>query len=79
MADDDTIREQVQTAIRNDPTISDPTRVVVSVTKEGPLFRKKQVVTLEGRVKSPIEVKKAEEAVQRKLAATPIKNNLSPE
>ncbi len=79
MADDDTIREQVQTAIRNDPTISDPTRVVVSVTKEGPLFRKKQVVTLEGRVKSPIEVKKAEEAVQRKLPTTPIKNNLSPE
>lgn len=79
MADDDMIREQAQTAIRNDPTISDPTRVVVSVTKEGPLFRKKQVVTLEGRVKSPIEVKKAEEAVQRKFATTPIKNNLSPE
>ncbi|MFW5776479.1 MAG: hypothetical protein ACOCZB_04240 [Spirochaetota bacterium] len=79
MADDGMIREQAQTAIRDDPAISDPTRVIVSVTKEGPIFRKKEVVTLEGRVKSPIEVKKAEAAVQRKLPTTPIKNNLSPE
>ncbi|MFW5777021.1 MAG: hypothetical protein ACOC2N_00690 [Spirochaetota bacterium] len=79
MADNQTIREQAQTAVRDDPTISDPTRILVSVTKEGPLFRKKHVVTLEGRVQSPIEVKKAEEAVQRRLPNVPIKNELSPQ
>lgn len=79
MPDDQTIREVAQTAIREDPTISDPTRIVVSVSKEGPLFRKRQVVTLEGSVRAPIEVKKAEETVQRKLPSVEIRNELSPE
>ncbi len=79
MADGNMILEQVQKVIHEDPTISDPTRIVVSVAKEGPLFKKKQVVTLEGRVKSSLDVKKAEEAVRRKLPDTPIKNNLSSE
>ncbi len=79
MPDEQTIREQAQTAIREDPTISDPTRIVVSVSKQGPLFRKKQIVTLEGRVRAPIEVKKAEEAVQRRLPGIPIENELSPQ
>lgn len=79
MPDDQTIREMAQTAIREDPTISDPTRIIVTVSKEGPLFRKTQVVTLEGRVRAALEVKKAEEAVQRKLPSVQIRNELSPE
>lgn len=79
MSDDQIIREKAQTAVREDPTISDPTRIVVSVSKEGPVFRKSHVVTLEGRVRTPIEVKKVEEAVQRKLPSVQIRNELSPE
>jgi hypothetical protein len=76
--DTDFIMEQAYNAIREDPTISDPTRVLVSVSKEGPLFRKKEVVTLEGRVQAPIEVVKAEAAVRRKFPDIEIKNVLTP-
>ncbi|MFW5685315.1 MAG: hypothetical protein ACOC0O_01565 [Spirochaetota bacterium] len=77
MSDNETIQKQAQTAVSEDPTISDPTRILVSVSKEGSLFRKEPVVTLEGRVQTPIEVKKAEEAVQRKLPDISIRNELS--
>ncbi|MFP4114630.1 MAG: hypothetical protein ACOC2Y_05670 [Spirochaetota bacterium] len=79
MSDNEMIQKEAQTAVREDPTISDPTRIIVSVSKEGPLFRKKHVVTLEGRVRTAIEVKKAEEAVQRKLPDISIRNELSPQ
>jgi len=79
MADDDMIREQAHTAIRNDPTISDPTRIVVSISKKGPLFRKRHVVSLEGRVRAPMEVQKAEDAVRRRLPYVTIENNVTPQ
>ncbi len=77
MSDNDTIQKLAQTAVSEDPTISDPTRILISVSNEGPVFRKEQVVTLEGRVQTPIEVKKVEEAVQRKLPDISIKNELT--
>jgi hypothetical protein len=75
--DKDFIMKQAYAAVREDPTISDPTRVIVSVAKEGPIFRKKEVVTLEGRVQAAIEVQKAEAAVHRKFPNIEIKNKLT--
>lgn len=69
----------VQSAIQQDPTISDPTRIVVSVDKVGPIFRKREVITLEGTVRHPHEVDKVEEVVSRKLPNVPVSNVLKTE
>lgn len=79
MRDPEEVRDTAQTAVREDPTITDPTKILVSVEKKGPLFRKKQVVILEGTVKSEIETKKAAEDVQRKLPDIEIENRLKTE
>lgn len=79
MRDPEEVRDTAQTAVREDPTITDPTKILVSVEKKGPLFRKKQVVILEGTVKSEIETKKAVEVVQRKLPDIEIENRLKTE
>lgn len=76
MRNPEELRKTAQTAIQEDPTLTDPTKVLVSVEKKGPLFRKKQVVILEGTVKSEIEAKKAEEDVKTKLPDTEVENRL---
>jgi hypothetical protein len=78
MADNQEILTKAQTAIREDPTISDPMAIIVTVEKKGPIFRKKPVVQLEGTVRNPIEARKAEETIQRKLPTVEIENHLSP-
>ncbi len=73
------IKGIVQSAIHQDPTISDPTKIIVSVEKVGPIFRKREVITLEGTVRHPHEVDKVEEVVSRKLPNVPVSNVLKTE
>lgn len=78
MPDEQSVLATAQAAIREEPAIANPTSVVVTVTKEGPLFRKKMVVKLDGNVRTTIEARKAEEAVRRKLPDLEIENGLMP-
>ncbi len=80
MAEDlDEMANAVRTAIQEDPTISDPTRILVSARKEGPLFRKETVIQLEGTVRNDVEARKAGELARRRAPNARIENNLKAE
>ena len=80
MAEDlDEMANAVRTAIQEDPTISDPTRILVSARKAGPLFRKETVIQLEGTVRNDVEARKAGELARRRAPNARIENNLKAE
>ena len=78
MADEQDLLKIAQTAIQEDPTISNPVSIITTIHKEGPIFRKKTVIKLDGTVSSAHEVGKVEETVKRKLPAIEVQNNLVP-
>lgn len=78
MPDDQDLLKIAQTAIQEDPTISNPVNIITTVHKEGPIFRKKTVIKLDGTVSSAHEVDKVEKTVKRKLPEIEIQNNLVP-
>jgi len=78
MADDQDLLKIAQTAIQEDPTISNPVNIITTVQREGPIFRKKTVIKLDGTVSSAHEVDKVEQTVKRKLPNVGVQNNLVP-
>lgn len=78
MADFDDLIKTVRVAIQEDPTITDPTRIMVSARKKGPIFRKQTVVQLDGAVKNAAEVDKIGAIATRKAPNARIENNLTP-
>ena len=78
MADFDDLINTVRVAIQEDPTITDPTKIMVSARKEGPIFRKQTVVQLDGAVKNPAEINKIGDIAARKAPNARIENNLTP-
>ncbi len=78
MANYDDLVKTVQTAIQEDPTITDPTRIMVSARKEGPIFRKRPVVQLDGTVSNVPEVDKIGDIAARKAPEARVENNLRP-
>lgn len=78
MADEQDLLKIAQTAIQEDPTISNPVNIITTVSKQGPIFRKKIVIKLDGTVSSAHEVDKVEKTVKHKLPAIEVQNNLVP-
>lgn len=76
MADDKDLLKIAQTAIQEDPTISNPVNIITTIHKEGPIFRKKTVIKLEGTVSSAHEAEKVEKTVKLKLPDVEVRNNL---
>ena len=76
MADLDKLLTAVRTAIQEDPTISDPTKIMVSAQRNGPIFRKQDVILLEGSVRYASEVDKVADIVSRKAPSARIENSL---
>lgn len=73
----DNVREKVEALFSEDPTLTDPTRIVTTVEKVGPLFKKRITVTLEGRVANAAEKRKAEQILDSNFRdSISIKNNL---
>lgn len=64
MASTEEIQETVRTLIDEEPTFTDPSRIVTNVVRTGSLFKKKRTwVHLEGTVPSEEERMKAQELV----------------
>jgi hypothetical protein len=76
--DFDEILNAVRTAIDEDPTITDTSKIAVSAEQEGRLFRKEMVIQLEGTVRMASEVAKVAEIVRRKAPRARIENDLRP-
>ncbi len=54
------VQSEIQRVIGDDPTIAEPTHIVVSVEKKGFWFMGKEVVVLRGSVHSETDRNKAE-------------------
>ena len=79
MAQDfDELLNAVRTAIEEDPTITDSTKIAISVERDGRFFRKETVIQLEGTVRMASEVSKVAEIVGRKAPDARIENDLRP-
>ena len=72
----DQLVESITKAILEDPTITDATHIVVSARREGPLFKKKDVIVLEGSVPHEWEINKVKQIVERKVAGMTVENHL---
>lgn len=68
--------DTITKAIQEDPTITDSTHIVVSARREGPLFKKKDILVLEGTVAHDWEIKKVSQIIERKIPGTPVENHL---
>lgn len=55
------LRSQVERLIGDDPTFTDATKIVASVDKVGPLFKKRLRVKVEGKVANEHEKQKIEQ------------------
>ncbi|MFP4114632.1 MAG: hypothetical protein ACOC2Y_05660 [Spirochaetota bacterium] len=78
MQDKDTIYKITRMAIQNDPNVSNPTSIMPSVRRKGPIFRRRTVVQLDGTVGSAGEVDRVEKLISRELPDVSIENNLVP-
>ncbi|TVR59772.1 MAG: BON domain-containing protein [Spirochaetaceae bacterium] len=77
MADNEELQDRIRKVLNDDPTISDPTRISIVVQKEGPLFRKKEVVKISGKVAHEAEKKKVEAIVSQHAGDRPVENTLT--
>lgn len=71
------IQTQVEKLLTDEPAITDATRIVTSVEKIGPMFKKRMTVTLEGHVPNEAEKRKVEQVLNSHYKdAIAIQNNL---
>lgn len=75
MSDTNAIRAQVEKLIGDDPTLSDPTRIIAQVSRVGPLFKKRLLVTLDGKVHTEFERRKVEQIIRDHFGDTVTLNN----
>ncbi|MFW5776477.1 MAG: hypothetical protein ACOCZB_04230 [Spirochaetota bacterium] len=78
MTENEELLKIAQLAIQNDPRIANSTTIVPSVHREGPIFRRRTVLHLDGTVNSVFEVDEVERSIRQTLPDTEIENNLVP-
>ncbi len=50
MQDPEEVRNKVEKLLNDDPTLTDPTKIITRVEKVGPIFKKRIELKLEGKV-----------------------------
>lgn len=56
--------EKLYKAVSSDPTIKDPSKILFSIDKKGPLLNRQQVLVIEGRVADNNEFQKIEQLIE---------------
>lgn len=70
---------QVRRKLEDNPTLSDPTKIVLNHHREGPLFRKRDVLAIAGKCADDNEAQKIEGIVKDQLdGVAEVRNELSP-
>ncbi|MFP4643951.1 MAG: hypothetical protein ACLFM0_06320 [Spirochaetales bacterium] len=73
----DEVRTQAQKLVSEEPTITNPSRIIATVERIGPILKKRMTVTLEGKVQNEAEKRKAEQVLDSHFRdAITINNNL---
>lgn len=68
--------QQLYKVMSNEPTIKDPSKVLFSIDRQGPLLKKKQCLVIEGSVADSNELKKVEQIVEQMNLEYEVINNL---
>ncbi len=79
MTEKEEVLKIARLAIQNDPRIANSTTIVPSVHREGPVFKRRTVLQLDGTVNSVYEIDEVERSIRRTLPDTEIENNLVPD
>ncbi|MFP3959004.1 MAG: hypothetical protein ACLFUM_05835 [Spirochaetaceae bacterium] len=61
------LMDEVRRYLNQDPTLSDPSKIVISAQRSGGLFAKRTKITLEGRAQNEAEARAIGEMVGAKL------------
>jgi hypothetical protein len=68
--------EKLYKAASNDPSIKDPSKILFSIDKKGPLLNRQQVLVIEGRVADNNKFQKIEHIIEDLKLEYEIINNL---
>ncbi|MFO7730399.1 MAG: hypothetical protein R6V86_06505 [Spirochaetia bacterium] len=68
--------QELYQAVKNDPTIRDPSRILFSVEKKGPMFKKQECLLVEGSVANTTEFQKIEQILEQMNMEYEVINNL---
>jgi hypothetical protein len=68
--------QELYKAVGNDPTIRDPSRILFSVEKKGPMFKKQECLLVDGSVANTTEFQKVEQILEQKNMECEVINNL---
>ncbi|MFO7849687.1 MAG: hypothetical protein R6V67_06980 [Spirochaetia bacterium] len=68
--------KRLQTRINNDPLISDPSKILVSVEKRGPFFRKRTYLFIEGTVPNNLEQQQINKAAAEEIEGCEVVNRI---
>ena len=75
MQSPDEVRSQVEKLIGDDPTFTDPTRIIARVDKVGPIFKKRLRITVEGKVANEHEKQKVEQILNARYHDSVVVDN----
>jgi hypothetical protein len=73
---DNNVTERLYAAIRNDPLIKDASKILFSIEKEGPLFKKHKCLNVEGSVANEVEFQKIESILEQNNTGYEVVNRL---
>jgi len=68
--------QRIYKTVHSDPTIRDPSKIMFSVDKKGPVLKKRKVLVAEGRVGDVNEYQKVEHIIENMNLEYEMINNL---
>jgi len=68
--------QELYKVVGNDPTIRDPSRILFSVEKKGPMFKKRECLIVDGSVANSTEFQKVEQILEQKNMEYEVMNKL---
>lgn len=63
--DEKAILENVHQQLQQEPSLSDPTRISIELEKRGSIFKRRQVLNVQGKISNEAERKRIVEAVEK--------------
>ncbi len=72
----DQLTQRLQEQIYNEPLIRDPSRINVSMEREGSLFNRRDYIVVNGRVSNEVEYEKVDKIVSQESQDVEVVNNL---
>ncbi len=76
MTANESITKKIQDQIDHNPLIRDPSKISISLEREGPIFRKNNYIVVKGKVSNKVEYDKVDKIVSESSGGNEVINNL---